>query len=273
MNRPTFTIQVPGYQPVTVTLEPSAALTPPTAPPEGADAAGASGAGKAGKRGGMSNAERQRKWRQSHRCVTPRVTETVTETVTQTVTPVTETVTGGVGGGVFDSDASMVGRPENKAQTQIQHQNTPPLARNGRNGSNVTGVTEVTESQSDNMTKPVTNADIIAAWPESAGGGISNYHVNEATRAICINQACSAEVARAFLLKRIQSYKAGSWVETTEPKFRASWKTWLKEDALGPQMPGKWFQRNPAATPSNIGKGRGDGWGGDAAKRAMEVKS
>ena len=273
----TTTITVPDWCPAVAGV----ALTPPTVPPEVAGAAGASGAGKAGKRGGMTADERRK--RERIRKAAWRAGQSGTNTGQKrdnrgTNTGQDGTREGGLGGGCFDSETPKM--LEIKAEIKdSEEQHTPkqqelraksvplcpapvPLSHTGQTG----------QPQEPPMTTPVTNADIIAAWPESAGGGISDYHVKEATRAICINQACTPEVARAFLLKRIQSYKAGSWVETTEPKYRASWKTWLKEDALGPEMPVKWFQRNPAAAPSKIGKGRGDGWGGDAAARAMGVK-
>jgi len=128
MNRPTFTIQVPGYQPVTVTLEPSAALTPPAAPPGDADAAGASGGGKMGKRGGMTNAEKCRAYRARQAGIAPvsRGVGTVSRGVANgvgTVSRDTADTVGGVGG-VLSSETPIL---EIRSEMQQTPKNTLSL--------------------------------------------------------------------------------------------------------------------------------------------------
>ena len=235
MNRPTFTIQVPGYQPVTVTLEPSAALTPPAAPPGDADAAGASGGGKMGKRGGMTNAEKCRAYRARQAGVAP-VSRGVANGV-GTVSRDTADTVGGVGG-VLSSETPIL-------EIRSEMQQTP------KNRLSLRDTATPTPTPRDTIATPVAIADIIKAFPPNAGTPPSTKQVSLAVRAVCMMQACSQDQALEFVYRRVKSYAAGSRVETTQAQFRPSWTKWVESDAFGPEMPAWWFQRNAKAAPES----------------------
>ena len=235
MNRPTFTIQVPGYQPVTVTLEPSAALTPPTAPPGDADAAGASGGGKMGKRGGMTNAEKCRAYRARQAGVAP-VSRGVANGV-GTVSRDTADTVGGVGG-VLSSETPIL-------EIRSEMQQTP------KNRLSLRDTATPTPTPRDTISTPVAIADIIKAFPPNAGTPPSTKQVSLAVRAVCMMQACSQDQALEFVYRRVKSYAAGSRVKTTQAQFRPSWSKWVESDAFGPEMPAWWFERNAKAAPES----------------------
>jgi hypothetical protein len=245
----TVTVSAPGMKPVTMTLEPD------------------DQSGPANARRSKTAAERQKEYRERKK----------KKALRSVITDVTPKVMGGAGVGVFGSQVWAIEMLENKAEKKKQGKSETETTTSCAQADVAPVITQRNatpkEPPMQQMTKAQLHLAIKQEWPKT-GSNVkpSQTQVHRAATDLCHLNAWTYNQAGEWLIRRVKTYAISRWLTTTPLAFRPDWKAWVDNySGLAPQPPDEWIGANERGNVKPT-PGRGDQWGGDAAKRAMEVK-